>query len=534
MERIASKVILLWGVRRAILAILAGALGALALPPFSFIGALFVSFTLLVWLMDGAASAPGTGFFARWRSNFWLGWLFGFGYFVAGLWWLGNALLVDAEGFAWALPLAIFGLPACLAIFWGLATWLAGCLWSDGFGRLAALAVGFGLAEWLRGFLFTGFPWNTIGYGVMPIPLMMQSAGPIGIFGVSTLAVFVLSAPALLGTRRGLAGGLTLAAVLAAVHLGYGAYRLSAAPAPTADAQGEQPLTVRIVQPVIDQARKMDNSDRVSVFEEHLALSALPPKDGARRPDVIIWPETSVPFILTQNRDGLTRIGDMLSDGQILIAGVVRAEDAVPGQPPRYYNSIYAIDSQGQIIGAVDKVHLTPFGEYLPFEDLLNSWGIGNVVEMPGGFTAGTRHALMTLPSGRSFYPLICYEAIFPDEIEPLVAGAAALLNVTNDGWFGDTPGPYQHFQQARLRAVENGIPLIRSANNGISGVVDAFGRVEQGLALNQKGVIDATLGGSPVPVWDSYGRQTHFWLIVVALFLIAGISRFGFKFRLN
>lgn len=532
MERLANRVMLLWGVRRAGLAILAGALTALALPPFSFVATLFVSFTLLVWLMDGSATEPGAGFFARSRSTFLLGWLFGFGYFVAGLWWLGNALLVEADEFAWALPLATLGLPAVLALYYGLATWIAGLVWSDGFGRLAALAAGFGLAEWLRSFLLTGFPWNAIGYGVMPIPLMMQSDRVIGLFGVSALAVFVVCAPALLGTRRGLLGGMAIAVLLAFAHIGYGAYSLS--DAPPLEQAADQTVALRVVQPVIDQARKMDINDRVAVFEEHLALSALPPKPGARRPDIIIWPETSVPFILTQYRDALVRIADVLQDGQILIAGVVRIEDSAPGQPPRYYNSIYAIDSQGQILSAADKVHLTPFGEYLPFEAFWNSLGVGNIVDMPGGFSAGTAHSLLTLPSGQVFYPLICYEAIFPEEITAAVSAASALLNITNDAWFGDTPGPYQHFQQARLRAVENGISLIRAANSGVSAQIDPYGRVVKQVAFNQRAVMDSTMGRFSVPKWNNYSRQSNFWLIILSLALIAMISRLGLKIRLN
>ncbi|MGF9565462.1 apolipoprotein N-acyltransferase [Neorhizobium sp. JUb45] len=533
MERLAGKVMLLWGWQRALLAIAAGAIGALALPPVGFFAALFVSFTLLVWLMDGSTAGSEGGFLRRFRATFILGWLFGFGYFVAGLWWLGNALLVDSDEFAWALPLAIFGLPAFLALYYGLATAIAGILWSDGFGRLAALALGFGLGEWLRSFVMTGFPWNTIAYGIMPIPMMMQSAGVVGIFGLSILAVFIFAAPALIGTRKGMVTGLSIASALFAAHLGYGAWRLHGADALMA-ARPPQEISVRLVQPVIDQARKMDNSDRIAIFEEHLALSAMPPSEGATRPNVIVWPETSLPFILTQNQDALVRISDVLQDGQVLIVGAVRAEDAGPGRPPRYYNSIYAIDSQGQIIGASDKVHLTPFGEYLPYEDFFNSIGIGNVVDMPGGYTAGSRRSLITLPSGTSFYPLICYEAIFPDEITSDIEKASVILNITNDAWFGISPGPYQHFQQARIRAIETGLPLIRDANNGISAVVDPFGRISTGLELDHKGVIDSTVGGGAVSHWNNSSREGHLWLIVAAMFLIALISRLGFKSRVN
>jgi apolipoprotein N-acyltransferase len=533
MERLADRVILVWGFKRCLVAIFAGAIGVLALPPVGFFAAMFLSFTLLVWLIDGAASAPESGLLGRLWPAFATGWLFGFGYFVAGLWWLGHALLIDSEEFAWALPLAILGLPALLAIFYGLAAALARIVWSDGMGRIAALAASFGLLEWLRSFVFTGFPWNAVGYGMMPVPLMMQSAHVIGLMGVTALSVFVFAAPALLGTRQGAAPGIALAALLLAAHLGYGAYVLRLQPQPAAP--GDKRPVVRLVQPAIDQAAKMDNdADRAEIFETHLKLSAAAPKNGGRKPDIIVWPETSIPFILTDNQDALTRIAETLDDDQILIAGAVRAEDTGPGTPVRYYNSIYVIDGRGQIIGASDKVHLVPFGEYLPLEELLNAFGIQNVVEMPGGFSAAASRHLLALPGGLKLYPLVCYEIIFPDEMTGDIAEANAILNITNDAWFGTTPGPYQHFQQARVRAVETGLPLIRDANSGISAIVNAHGEVVTGLGLNETGFIDATFEGFGNKIGKTFPRQTYFWLTETFLIMIALISRRGFIFGPN
>jgi apolipoprotein N-acyltransferase len=199
---------------------------------------------------------------------------------------------------------------------------------------------------------------------------------------------------------------------------------------------------------------------------------------------------------------------------------------------PRYYNSIYVIDSEGQIISAADKVHLVPFGEYVPYENLLKSLGVTDAIAMPGGFSAAPSRSLLTLPGGALFYPLVCYEAIFPTEIGGDVERASALLNVTNDGWFGATPGPYQHFQQARLRAVETGLFLIRGANTGISAVIDPYGRVVGGLDYNQKGVIDATIGGGISPKWTGDARQRNFWLLVLMMSVSATISRVSFKTR--
>lgn len=528
-ERLAGRIMLLWGLRRWLAAIAAGALGALAMPPFNIIAVLFVSFPVLVWLLDGAAGGPESGALKRLGAAFLLGWCFGFGYFTAGLWWLGNAFLLEAEEFAWALPLATLGLPAVLGLYYGLATFIARLLWSDGAGRLAALALGFGLTEWLRAFLFTGFPWNAIGYGLMPVPVMMQAVSLAGLHGMTIVAVLIFSAPALFGTGRGVKAGVGLALLLLAAQFGYGFWSLSR---PEAD-EGRK-LTFRLVQPAIDQSVKLEGGDRAAIFREHLRLSALPPEEGAPRPDVIVWPETSIPFILTENTDALAAIADMLEEGQILLTGAVRMEGAGVGYAPRYYNSVYAIDSDGQIFAAADKVHLTPFGEYVPFEDILRDFGVASMIALPGGFSAAAKRTKIALPDGAGLYPLICYEIIFPDEMEGVESGVNALLNVTNDAWFGLTPGPWQHFRQAQIRAVETGLPLIRAANNGVSAVVDGKGRVLAGLTLGARGKVDATLNidvhPSPFLPW----RKTNFWLIVLAAAFYAVLPRRRFIFWEN
>ncbi|WP_092986298.1 apolipoprotein N-acyltransferase [Rhizobium sp. NFR03] len=531
MERLAGRIMLSSGLRRAFLGFLAGLVTVLALPPFNIFAVPFLTFPVLVWLLDGTSGQPEHGALRRALPAFSLGWFFGFGYLLGSLWWLGNALLVEADTFAWALPFAVVGLPAVLAIYYGLAAFVARLLWSDGVGRIAALSVAFAGAEWLRGVMFTGFPWNAVGMAAMPVPLLMQSLSLVGMIGMNLLAVFVYAAPALIGTRKGMGVGLAISAGLVAAHLGYGAYRLHQAPLPAAEPQA----MVRIVQPVIDQARKLDDTERASVFEAHLALSAAPPENGGKRPDIIVWPETAVPFILTDNPDALTRIADVLQDGQLLVTGAVRTEDAGAGLPPRYYNSVYVIDDRGQIVGAADKVHLVPFGEYLPFEDLLSRMGLSAIAaSMPGGFSSAATRTILTLPGGRTLYPLICYEAIFPNEIGSDALSTGALLNITNDAWFGDTPGPYQHFQQARLRAVENGVPMIRAANSGISAVIDAQGNVVSGLSLGERGFFDTILPGRAALVAAPEQQRRHAFVLVLFLMVCALISRFGFVFRRN
>jgi apolipoprotein N-acyltransferase len=531
MERLAGNLMLLGGAKRAVVAFAAGALAVGALPPFDFPAVLFVSFPVLVWLLDGAGADPNARFLGRLKPAFRIGWWFGFGYFVAGLWWVGSALLVEADQFAWFLPLAVLGLPAVLALFYGLAAALARPLWSDGLGRIAALAVGFGIAEWLRSFVLTGFPWNAVGYGAMPVPLMMQSAHVVGLDGMNALTVFVAAAPALIATRRGAAAGLAVAAALVVAHIGYGWYVLASAPAPVS-LEKSKPV-FRIVQPSIDQSEIMSNAGRNRIFEKYLRLSVLPPEAGGKAPDYIVWPETAVPFILTANPAALTRIGEMLQPGQTLITGTVRVERGQPGDEPRYYNSIDVINDRGEIVDAADKVHLVPFGEYMPYQSFFEALGISPVA-MPGGFTAGAERRTLRLTDTLVALPLVCYEVIFPVGRQAEGPPATFILNVTNDAWYGRTPGPYQHLRQAQLRAVETGLPMIRAANDGISVVTDSYGRITAGIRLDDVGVVDATLGRINPSTTSIFRQSLTFWLIIVLLLVVSSISRKGLAYIRN
>lgn len=487
MERLAGRVILLWGWRRFGLAFLAGALAVLGQAPFDFPAVCFVSFPLLVWLLDGAVLHAPASLLRRAISFFAVGWWFGFGYFLAGLWWIGGAVLVEADDFAWALPFAVLGPPLVLAFFWAAAAAVARPLWSDDLGRIFGLALGFGLAEWLRGWLLTGLPWNPIGFAAMPVPLLMQSAHAVGASVMNTLAVFLFALPALLaGTRHGRLA-LALWVALAAAHLGYGAWRLQSPPAGEA-----RTLSVRIVQPAIDPSEKWDGAVRDRVFATTLDLSKGPPAAGAKPPRLILWPETAVPFLFTERPDALAAIGGMLEDGQLLLAGAVRGEGDLSGDDARFYNAVVAVDPAGTIVDAVDKVHLVPFGEYVPFAGLLARVGFTQFVAGPMNFIAGSARHALALPGGIKGVPFICYEVIFPEEVARDAVGADVIVNITNDAWFGDTPGPYQHFRQLQLRAVETGLPALRAANDGISGVIDSRGRILDALKLGERGRVDA------------------------------------------
>ncbi|MEF2073798.1 apolipoprotein N-acyltransferase [Consotaella aegiceratis] len=498
--RLADGVILAEGWRRALLAILAGALGTLALPPYNVPLFGFVAFTLLVWLLDGAVGDPGRGVLRRLSVPFQIGWMFGFGYFVAGLWWLGAAMMVDAALFAWAIPLAVLILPAILAIYFGLAAALAKLVWSDGAGRLFALAASFALFEYLRGILFTGFPWNEIGVMAAPVPLMMQSVSVVGLHGLTLVAILVFSAPALLADPRGRwrTATLGLAVVLTLAHLGFGAWRLA-----TAETGFVDDVRLRVVQPGIEQSDKWDDAEVARIWTRLLdvtrqagsqdAAAAASPQGATT---LVVWPESALPFILTHRPDAIADLGDLLAPGELLVAGAARLEEDTDAQT-RVYNSVYLIDDQGAIIDARDKVHLVPFGEYLPFQPVLESLGFRQLTMVAGGFTAGAAHGVVSIDGKRGFLPLVCYEAIFPSEFVKLVAQSDSIgfmVNVTNDAWYGHTPGPFQHLRQAELSAIAVGLPLVRSANTGISIVNDAYGQTLDAMALGSTGAIVSPL----------------------------------------
>jgi apolipoprotein N-acyltransferase len=506
MSALARRIVLSWGWERRLIAFFAGAIGVLALQPFGFIPAFFVPMTFAVWLLDGCASKQpgfdGRAVFADLAQAADVGWWIGFGYFLAGMWWIGAALLVDANDFAWALPFAVVGLPAGLALFTASGFVVARLLWSPGAPRVLALAAGLGLSEWLRGHLFTGFPWNAFGMALGGTPLLAQSASLFGLYGLTTIAVALFAAPALLMNDSGKTTGRAAlrlapgAAILAwAALIGFGAFRLK-----EGAVRLEPGVRLRIMQPDIQQDDKFRPENGEKILATYLSLSdraTSPRTQGMADATHLIWPESAFPFILSRTPQALNLISQALPAGTVLITGAARMEDGPVPDPERFFNSIQVIGAGGAILDSYDKIHLVPFGEYVPFQSLLEKLGIQDVVRLPGGFTPGRRRKLLEAPGLPPILPLICYEAIFPIEDSydaPPGVRPGLILNLTNDGWFGNTIGPYQHFAQARLRAIEEGLPLVRAANTGISAVVDPYGRTLTQLPLGVANVLDAGL----------------------------------------
>ena len=518
--RLVNAIVLAWGLKRWLIAFAAGALSALAMAPFDAWPILFLTFPTLVWLIDGAATGRWGGVTVAFKT----GWWFGFGYFVAGLYWIGYAFLVDARTFGWMLPFAVIGLPAVLAIYTGLGVALARLLWTRGATRILALGAALTVMEWLRGHLFTGFPWNTFGYALTSPLAMAQSASVIGVWGLTFIAVVVFATPAALTDDRAetrlpwlpLALGI---AVLAGLG-GWGALRLHRNPTRLV-----ANVHLRLMQPNLQQDVRFNYADRKKVMDRYIALSDRavgPHARGVHDVTHLIWPESPFPFFLTREPEALAQIAKLLSPSTVLITGAMRLAEPVNPAHPHAFNSMYVIDHDGTIIGLYDKIHLVPFGEYLPFEHLLERLGLQDLTKQQGGFIPGDRRRLLTIPGAPPALPLICYEIIFPDDLAPPGARAGWIINITNDGWFGISTGPYQHFQQARVAAIEEGLPLARAANTGISAVVDPLGRVIASLPLGREGVVDSPLP-RPVaaPLYARVGDAPAFIIVAIALLIV-------------
>ena len=514
----ADWVVGLWGWRRFAVAVLAGAVSALAFAPFDAFPLLWLTVPVLVWLIDGAESDEGAPWWQRlWPAAF-VGFAFGLGFFVAGLWWIGVAFLTDGGPFLWFLPVAIVALPAGLALLWALAAALARLFWTEGWSRVLIFSGVFAVAEWLRGHLFTGFPWNAFGYALTPVPLMMQSASLVGIWGLTLLAFGVFAAPVFLVPERETQrepgrAAFTVATVLFGAHLVVGLARLPLG----ADALVPG-VHLRLVQPSIPQDERWAAGLSGDIMSRYVALSSSGP-GGMTGVTHLIWPESAFPFLLTETPEALAAIADLLPPGSTLITGAARG-DRSTGRL-RVFNSIYVIDDRAGVVGTYDKVHLVPFGEYLPFGDFLRSLGLRQLIALPSGFVAGTHRHTLSVPNAPDVGPLICYEAIFPGEVIEAGRRPGWFVNVTNDAWYGDTPGPYQHFLEARVRAVEEGVPLVRAANSGVSAVVDPYGRIVASLALGRTGVLDSGLPGAlPITLYGRFGDLVFLGLLVVDFLL--------------
>lgn len=460
-----------------VIALLLGATATAALPPFFITPAAMIAFSGLLWLLTQVKSRCGA---------FITGFCFGFGHFVTGLYWISYSLLIDAEQFAWLIPFAVSLLPAVFACYIGIVTLASYSLGWRGWKLVLAFTIFWVAAEWLRAHLFTGFPWNLIGYIWTVSDVTLQPAAIFSIYGLSVLALLFACLPAVWIWQSKESSQLPtfIIALLVICPFLWGEWRLMHAP--SADAY-QRAFPIRLVQPNIPQQLKWHPDTRMKAFQRHIELTES--SYGDVPPTLVIWPESALPFILEEEPSFRRQMAQALPQGSYLMTGAIRWD----GQQEKIWNALQVMDDKGDIVASYDKYKLVPFGEFVPFREIFPF--INKIT--PGGrdFSAGEGAETLSVYNIPPFSPMICYEAIFPEHIaKEDDVSPRWLLNVTNDGWFGDSTGPHQHFHMTRVRAVEQGLPLVRVANTGISGVIDEYGRVIAKLPLGQTGVIDAYL----------------------------------------
>jgi apolipoprotein N-acyltransferase len=491
------------GIRRLATAAGLGAIGALGFEPFSVFPLLLLSYAGFVLLLDGAAASP-----RRLRQGFGIGWAYGLGLFLVGLHWVGYAFLVDAEAHAWELPFVAVLMPGGLGLFFATGAWVCMLRWRPGVPRIFLFALVFAVIEWLRGHLLTGFPWNLPAYGWGASLGVLQSASVFGAYGLSLLTLLFGASLAALPRMKDIQARWLPAAITAffIALWGNGELRLF-----TATDEVVAGVHLRIVQPDTPQTEKYVDRYLLRNWQRLIDLSAAP---AAIPPTHIIWPEAAPPFQpLARFPEALADIARLTGDTRVLLTGEVRVDG--DGPRARYYNSFAMFGPHGKLLATSDKFHLVPFGEYLPFEATLRSIGLTEIAANTG-FSSGPGPQTFSVPGAPLVGPLICYEVIFPQAVtgdpRPLW-----LVNMTDDSWFGPNAGPMQHFLIARVRAIEEGLPIVRAANSGISAVIDPYGRVPARLDLGLRGSIDHDLPAALAPT--PFARFGDF--ILLALYLI-------------
>ncbi len=520
MIRCIDFLVALSGIRRFAVVLASGVVAALSLPPLDFWPLLFVAFPIAFTLLEGISRG-------RWLQAFLLGWVFGFGYFLFAFHWIGFAFFVNAKDYLWMMPFAVGGLSAAMAIYWGLAFLAMNAINLRGLPLFLIAPAALTGAEYLRGVLFTGFPWAAPGLASDGMGAISQTASLWGMPGLSLLVMLWASVWICVFNGRLPRGHRIMVAVLMLTMplcWVWGSQRLK-----NGDVGKVEGVNVRIVQPNISQDDKWRDENARGIFDQLLEMSAQKSTNG--KPIThIVWPELAVPFLIDESDGSRAELAAMLAGEQTLMTGTLRRDKNTAGNPneDKVYNSVLTFDGFGNVVARYDKWRLVPGGEFLPFEWLLKPLGFRKVVTLPGSFEPGAGPLTFSIPSAPPVGFSICYEAIFPDQLIDAGKRPSWLVNVTNDGWFGNSTGPYQHLAQVRLRAIEQGLPIVRAANTGISAVIDPFGRYLERLPVGQEGIVDATL---PQKL-DSTGFSRFGQIIVFLMGLFLCILAIGVEYN--
>lgn len=495
MQKISEKIKSVDGYKRYLLSFFLGMLVTLALPPVFFIPAAIAGFTGHIWQLE---SCPNR------KTSLWLGWWFGWGHFTSGLYWISLALLADAENFAWMIPFAVFGIPAVLAFYTAIISLLTFSVPKRGYQRVILFATFWTIIEVLRGILFTGFPWNLTGYIWTFSDNMLQLASVTGIWGLSFFTVLAFAMPSC--AKKSSLKPTIISFLLLAIIWAGGYYRLQNAE------KGHTNVMVRVVQANISQHQKWDESLRNHILQKYIDMTH---SDGFKNISHVVWPESAIPFLISEDSGIIPILKNAIPKNGTLITGSMHADISEYGFVNEMWNSMHIINSDGQIVGIYNKHHLVPFGEYVPFRSILP---IEKITAGYGDFSRGTGPRTISINNLPDFSPLICYEAIFPEGVADKQNRPELMINVTNDAWYGKSSGPYQHFNMVRVRSVEQGAPLIRSANTGISAIIDAYGRVVKKTHLGKTEIIDEYIPNSikEDTIYEKHGYYAILLIIVI------------------
>lgn len=489
-----------------------------AFPPFWLLPLAVLAFTGWMWMLQGAHTR---------RQLFAIGWWFGFGHHVTGLYWICIALGIDGGAFWWMMPFALCVLPAYLALYTGALGVLLRWRPFPPVAQVVVFALLWLVLEYIRAHLFYGFPWNLAGYVWTVSDAALQPAAWLGIYGMGLWAVlFCVSFSLLAPPEKPLATDNRMRGFIAVMGMtvvlwGAGGIRLMMAESLVENPSG---ANVRIVQANVEQSLKWDPAFQLEALQRHINLSTRTASENFE-PDYIVWPETAMPFSLSEGSRWMPLLAGVAPEGGALLTGVVRRQENQAGW--QVWNSLQLVTAGEDLPGSYDKHILVPFGEFIPLRSVLPFLPIDKITHGAVDFSAGSGAMPLTLPGKTgSVQPLICYEAIFPEfRTDDTEARPDWLLNITNDAWFGTSTGPYQHLHMARTRAVERGIPLVRAANTGISAAFDAFGRELGRLPLNSENIVDVVLPARTVaPTW--YSRYGELTLIIICYILLLYVFR--------
>jgi apolipoprotein N-acyltransferase len=491
-----------------------GLFSGLSASPIHFFPSLVVGLTGLVWMLDRSMDMKKPGL-----SGFWRSFLFAWVYLGIGVFWVAFAFWNRGGAYVFFGPLVAIGGGAFLAVFWGLAGAAYAKLSLRGPVRVLAFAVLFLAAEAAKGLPFTQFPWNLPAHVFPAGGAVSQSAAWFGAWGLSFLVLLLFSSPAALAGRGGEVQRrlpfMVSLLVLAALYAG-GTLRLG-----QAEIAYQPDVVFRLVNVDIDQQTKWAPGGDDLVRARYLELTA---SEGIDDVTHVVWPEGALPLFLIEDSVSISALTEILTQDQVLLAGTPRRERA-EGDEVRYYNSLVAIrfaEDRPRVLGLYDKVLLVPFGEFIPLGEAISSLGIRSLQEQVEGYSHGAEFITLDNAGAPPFFPMICYEAVFTGIVEQVDARPDWILNISNDAWFGPTAGPRQHLNSTRYRAIETGLPIIRSASRGFSGVVDPYGRMPVRIDRRYDGITDVRLPMAGARTLYSITSGVLFWLFyILSIFVV-------------